>query len=133
MRTWSDLRIWDYFTLNKGSGDKYSRNDIEQNWMDYNDNTFDIELYKINSIIEQILDPCGYITEYVKQTRFLSVKTESIVTNQRLIYYQNQDITPHLSPLLLEYDKYHQQLYTFAASTLNLLTEIAERDTADYF
>ena len=134
MRQWFDLRVWDSFTLDQGNGgEKYSKVDVEDNYEDYDVDSFDLEIYKMNSLIEQILDPCGYITEYVKQTKLLSVQTESIITNKRLIYYQNKDITSQLSPLLLEYSKYSEQLYTFAASTFSLLAEVAKVDKDDYY
>ena len=82
---------------------------------------------ELQVILYAVLDPCEYITNSIgfSNIESLTISSTSIITNVPIIYNNNHDITPYLSPIIIN-SHYIHLLYTLSSrivSVTNIMTD----------
>ena len=88
-------------------------------------------LSQLKRLIYAVLDPCSFITD-LPSVEDLSVSSDSIVTNVARIYYDGDDVTNEMSPIIVDPD-YHDLLYEITQSIINLISHIPEDHSMDLY
>ncbi len=86
----------------------------------------------LQSILMEILDPCSYIINIISSVEDLSVSQDSIISKIPKIYFEEQDITNYLSPIIRNTD-YHQILYSITSSIIDLFKYIPTKQSLDLY
>ena len=89
-------------------------------------------LYDIKTLLFSILDPCLFITNHVTSMEDLRVTQESIINKIPKIYYDDEDVTRHLSVIITN-PNYHHLLYSLSSSMMEMFQYLSHHDSIDLY